>query len=284
MPASHPLICLYPSRKDDVALEGLYLQHALHRSELQRRPLVYSNFIASLDGRIAIAHPETGKKGVPEAITNERDWRLYQELAAQADILVTSARYLRDLAGGEAQDILPVSDDPAYADLHAWRREQGMAPQPAVVILSASLDLPIETLCESLNRPVYVATGAQADRERVDRIRACGATVLFAGEQREVEGRRLVEALAAEGFCSIYSVAGTGVLETLVRAGVLNRLYLTQVHRLLGGEPYFTLLEGDLLDPPADFVLQALYYDQGDDNSCSQFFSVYDAVRQGENC
>lgn len=284
MPTRQPLTCLFPSRKDDVPLQGLYLQHALHRSELQQRPLVYSNFIASLDGRIAIAHPETGKEGVPEAITNPRDWRLYQELAAQADILVTSARYMRDLCAGEAQDILPLSDDPAYADLHTWRREQGMSPQPAVVILSASLDLPIDILCEQLKRPVYVATGAQADRERVEKIHACGARVLFAGEGREVEGQRLIEALAAEGFGSIYSVAGTGVLETLVRAGMLNRLYLTQVHRLLGGEPYHTLLEGDLLDPPADFSLQALYYDQGNDNSCSQFFSVYDAVREDESC
>jgi len=279
MPTPDSLTRLFPSREEDVALEGLYLQHALHRAQLRETPLVYSNFIESLDGRIAIAHPETGEKGVPAAITNPRDWRLYQELAAQADILVTSARYVRDFAAGEAQDALPLSDDPAYADLHAWRKEQGLAPQPAVVVLSASLDLPLEVLCEKLERPVYVATGAQADPERIKTLQDAGATVLIAGEGRQVEGRALIEALRTEGFCCIYSIAGTAVLETLVTAGVINRLYLTQVHRLLGGASYHTLLEGRLLDPPVDFVLNALYYDQGNDECCSQFFSVYDALK-----
>ncbi|ALP53900.1 hypothetical protein Tel_12570 [Candidatus Tenderia electrophaga] len=275
---------LAPSYEAEVPLEGLYLQHALHRSELQQRPLVYSNFIASLDGRIAVAHPETGEIGVPDAITNRRDWRLYQELAAQADILVSSARYVRDLSAGKAQDSLPVSDDPAYDDLRAWRRQQGMAPQPAVVILSASLNLPIQALCEKLDRPVYVATGAQADAGRVRDIEACGARVLRVGEGKGVDGEMLVTALAAEGFCSIYSVAGPGVLETLLKAGAVNRLYLTQVHRLLGGASYDTLLEGGYLRPPADFTLKALYYDRGLTKGCGQFFSVYDAAGLERGC
>lgn len=275
---------LYPKAADNIALEGLYLQHALHRSELQQRPLVYSNFITSLDGRIAVEHPLTGEHGVPDAITNRRDWRLYQELAAQADILVTSARYLRDLSQGKAQDSLPVSDDPAYADLHAWRKARGMSPQPAVVILSASLALPIEVLCEKLQRPVYVATGALADADKVNEIKACGARVMIAGKGRGVDGKQLVNSLAAEGFSRIYSVAGPGVLETLIKARVINRLYLTQVHRLLGGASYDTLLEGNYLNPPADFIMKALYYDRGVGKGCGQFFSVYDAVTEQDSC
>jgi len=116
---AHPTLTrIFPAPEADVALEGLYLQHALHLpSASQQGPLVYSNFITSLDGRIAVEHPVTGQFGVPDTIANRRDWRLYQELAAQADILVTSARYLRDLSQGWAQDTLPLSSDPAYADL-----------------------------------------------------------------------------------------------------------------------------------------------------------------------
>jgi len=44
---------------------------------------------------------------VPRAIANERDWRLFQELSAQADIFLTSGRYLREWAKGQAQEILP---------------------------------------------------------------------------------------------------------------------------------------------------------------------------------
>jgi riboflavin biosynthesis pyrimidine reductase len=274
---------IFPAPEVDVALEGLYLQHALCApSASQQRPLVYSNFIASLDGRIAVEHPITGELGVPDSISNQRDWRLYQELAAQADILITSARYLRDLSRGRAQDTLPVSSEPAYADLHDWRKARDMPAQPAVVILSASLEMPIELLCEKLGRPVYVATGAMADADKVGEIESCGARVIIAGKGRQVEGGALVDALAAAGFRSLYSVAGPGVLDTLIRARVVNRFYLTQVHRLLGGASYDSLLEGGYLLPPADFVLNALYYDRGLVNGCGQFFSVYDAV--GGDC
>jgi len=65
------------------------------------------------------------------------------------------------------------------------------------------------------------------------------------------------------------------VLETLLNAGVLNRLYLTQVHRFIGGEIFDTLLEGGLVQGTIDFRLQALYYDQGEHDAFNQFFSVY---------
>jgi len=50
---------------------------------------------------------------VPDSVANPRDWRLFQELAAQADVLVMSARHLRELAAGAAQDSLRLSDAPA---------------------------------------------------------------------------------------------------------------------------------------------------------------------------
>lgn len=267
---------LYPAPQQTLALENLYLQHALHQAERGERPCVYTNFICSMDGRIAIEHPATGGHTVPESITNPRDWRLYQELAAQADVLLTSARYLRELSEGTAQDSLPLSQDPAFADLHDWRREQGLAPQPAVVILSASLDLPLTTLCEAMDRPVYVATGDDADPQALQAIRDTGARILSTGPGKGVDGGLLIDELAQEGFRSIYSIAGPGILKTLLSAGRLDRLYLTQVHRLIGGRSYDTLLESELVEPPADFMLQALYYDEPYKDEVGQFFSVYE--------
>ena len=86
---------LYPLPQEVIGLEGLYLEHALHRAAARQRPVVYTNFVLSLDDRMAIAHPQTGKHGVPDSVANPRDWRLFQELAAQADVLVMSARHLR---------------------------------------------------------------------------------------------------------------------------------------------------------------------------------------------
>jgi riboflavin biosynthesis pyrimidine reductase len=273
---SRKIIQLYPQLQHDLDLEGLYLQ----ADSDEQKPLVYTNFITSMDGRIAIEHPVTGKRGVPEFITNPRDWRLYQELAARADVLLVSARYLRELAKGEAQAGLPVSDEPAFQDLKAWRRQQSMTAQPAVVILSASLNLPLSQVCEELDRDVYVATGEQADTDTIEKIESSGAKVLYAGKGKQVEGQKLIEQLNSKGYQQIYSIAGPGVLETLLRAGVLGRIYLTQVHRMIGGASYDTLFEGQMLMPPADFKLRVLYFDQRSGEECGQCFGIYDITNK----
>ncbi len=275
--ANRTVIRLYPEPSEQLPLEGLYLHHALHRSGSRQQPFVYTNFVSSLDGRIAIEHPAGSGHNVPASIANPRDWRLFQELVAQSDILVTSARYLRELSRGKAQDAIPLGNDPAFDDLHVWRHEHGLPDQPALVVLSASLDLPLQTLCNAMDRPVYVATGDNHDTTALERLQGTGARVLQVGNgSAMVDGKRLIEALAAEGFSSIYSIAGPGVFETLINARVLNRLYLTQVHRLIGGDSFDTLLEGDLIDPPAGFDMQALYYDRCAGDVGAQLFGVYD--------
>lgn len=274
--SAHTVTQLYPQPGGEHDLEGLYLKTFIERAEADQRAWVYTNFIVSLDGRIAIEQPVTGKRGVPESITNPRDWRLYQELAACADVLLVSARFLRELVRGEAQANLPISDDPAFADLLRWRMQKGLSSQPAVIVLSASLDLPLTELCDSTDRVVYVATGKTADAGAIRKIESSGAKILFAGEGREVDGQQLIDQLVEAGHRNIYSIAGPGVLETLLQAGVLDCIYLTQVHRLIGGASYDTLLGGKLLQPPADFILKTLYYDSKSDKHCDQFFSIYE--------
>jgi riboflavin biosynthesis pyrimidine reductase len=269
----HTVLQLYPAPRHEVALEGLYLARVR-----VPRVLVYTNFIVSLDGRIAVEHPGAAERSVPQSVSNAQDWRLFQELAAGADALLLSAHFFRRLARGEAQGKLPLSDDPTFADLHAWRANHGLPPQPAVVVLSANLDLLLAGSRPISDRRVYVATGERADAESVARLEDAGMTVIYAGEGSKVDGARLIGRLAQAGFRSIYSIAGPSVLETLLQAGVLDRIYLTQVHRMIGGSAYTTLLEGDLLRPPADFSLQALYHDSRGGMGCGQFFSIYETT------
>ncbi|MEX2353430.1 MAG: dihydrofolate reductase family protein, partial [Gammaproteobacteria bacterium] len=256
---SEPITKLYP-RHEELPLEGIFLQHALHQRHQHQQPFVYTNYIASLDGRIAVADPLMSEHKVPDTITNRRDWRLYQELAAQADVLITSARYIRQLVKGSAQDVLPLGNDKAYADLHAWRRAQHLPSQPAVVILSSGNDLPLAQVYERLDRTVYVAAGEEAAKTLRGPVEKLGGKLLSAGSGKWVNGKHLIDALAGEGFRSIYSIAGPQVFKTLLDSHVLNRLYLTQVHRLIGGASYDTLLETDLGNT-ADLKLAELYYD-----------------------
>lgn len=267
-----PVLRVYPAPPTELALRGLYLGHGLHQAA-SARPLVYTNFITSLDGRIALydAHKKTSR--VPEATANGRDWRLFQELAAQADVVISTARYLRQVAVQQAQDVPPLSSDAPYADLHTWRREQGLSPQPAIAIVSASLDIPQEGLAALTGRTVHIFTGAKANRQRVEQLQNAGIDVHQAGPEREVEGKALVQALAALGFKSVYSVAGPQILHTLLTADVVDRLYLTFSHTLLGGEKFSTLVSGKRLQPPPRMRLRSLYHDA---TGPQQSFALYE--------
>jgi riboflavin biosynthesis pyrimidine reductase len=271
------MLRLYPGPVVETPLQGHYLDESLRPVGTPEEPFVYANFITCLDGRISLPDPESKTRKVPRAIDNPRDWRLFQELAASADVVVTTGRYIRDLAAGAAQSGLPVSDDPEFADLLKWRRAQGLAPQPALTIVSGSLNLPIpETIVHS-DRPIYIATGAGADTSQVEDLTAQGVHLLELGSgDRRVEGHALIAALAEEGFGNIDMIAGSGLLDTLLADSAFDRLYLTQACRMVGGLLFDTLIKGHQFNPPARFKLRSLCYDAGDSSAIEQLFTVYD--------
>lgn len=267
-----PVLQLFPLPGGELPLHGLYLAHDV-RSE-PAVPFVYSNYVTSLDGRIAVPHPTRPGLTVPQSIANDRDWRLFQELAVQADILFTSGRYLRDYADGRAQEILRVHDDARFADLAAWRKARGLSPQPDLAVISAGLDFPVPDALTAGGRRVKIITVEEAKPERRARL-ANRAEVIVAG-RNSVGGREMVAALVKRGYRVMYNATGPRVLHTILADGLLNRLYLTTVGRLLGGRPFSSVVEGDLLQPPADFRLRALYLDRAEIGGSGQVFASYD--------
>jgi riboflavin biosynthesis pyrimidine reductase len=265
---------LYPLPSQERPLKGTYLAHQLRRHhQSSGRPFVYSNFITSLDGRIAIPHPTRPGQMVPKSTANDRDWRLFQELAAQADLIISTGRYLRDWADGRAQEILRV-DDPDFADLKEWRLAQGLSPQPDIAVISGSLRFPIPDVLTAGGRKVVVFTTANPDLERVAEIDAKAGQVIVAGE-KSVDGAQMMQHLTELGYQTIYSAAGPKVLHLLLVGRVLDQLYLTYANRLLGGQPFSTIVEGDLLAPPVDMVLNAAYFDPHALNGLGQLFVCY---------
>jgi riboflavin biosynthesis pyrimidine reductase len=273
---SDALLQLYPLPTDRLPLTRLYLDHPLHRIAASESGLVYSNFVTSLDGRIALPRPGKTSHGVPPAISNARDWRLYQELGAQADLLITSARYYRQYARGEAQDQLPVGPGEKFADLRRWRLDQGLRAQPDVAIFSAGLDIPADAVAAYAERRLHVLTGADADPGRVAALRAAGVEVHVAGMGRSVEGARAIGLLQGLGYRHIYVIAGPSVLHTLLRDGALQRLYLSFAHRLLGGEDFDTLTWGSELHPAPVATLRSLFFDAHATEHSSQLLACYD--------
>jgi riboflavin biosynthesis pyrimidine reductase len=271
------LVRIFPFPGEQVPLHGLYLSARFGPPAERSRSFVYANYIASLDGRISLPDPQTSRRGVPRAIANARDWRLFQELAACADAVLVSGRYVRDLKDAVSTAGFPVSEKPEYADLLRWRLARGLSPQPAVVILSASLELPpLGPLVDS-GRPVYVATGEAADPRKLARFESQGVRVLRAGSGTRVEGRRLIDALARESQWNIAMIGGGEILNALVVDGVLDRLYLTLACRMLGGTAFDTLLTGPVLERAAGFRLEALHYDaEGSEAEVEQLFAIFD--------
>lgn len=272
----NPVLQLYPPPAQEHALHGLYLGHNLRRFSKANKPYVYGNFVASLDGRIAIPSPDGEGLMIPKNVSNERDWRLYQELAAQADVILSSGRYLRDWAAGRAQEILKV-DDPQFADLREWRAKQGLPAHPDLAIISNSLDFPLPDVLTANGRKVIFLTTGKPNPERVREIESKVGRVFVAGEN-SVEGKRLFETLAEQGYRIVYSAAGPKVAHLLLADGVLNRLYLTSANRLLGGDPFASTVDGPLLEPAAEFKLNTLYFDPHGVDGLGQVFASYNSV------
>ncbi len=271
---------LYPINQE-VSLNGLYLAHDIRkRADGLNKPYIYANFVTSIDGRIAVPHPSGDGLTVPQNTANARDWRLFQELVAQAAIVISSGRYLRDWAAGRAQEILRV-DDPLFADLRTWRKTKGLSPQPDFAIISRALDFPIPDLLRADGRRVVVFTTAQAAPKKVAEVEAKLGRVFIAGESA-VDGRQVADELARLNYDTVYSAAGPRILHMLLSAGVLNRLYLTQVSRIIGGDPFATIVEGSLFPNMVDFQLDTLYWDPEafveEERAIGQLLFAYDSV------
>jgi riboflavin biosynthesis pyrimidine reductase len=267
---------LYPECGPARPVEGLYLDHRLHKIGSPQLPFVYGSFVSSLDGRIAIMDSGSAEADVMDGLTNQNDFRLFQELHAQADCLITHGGYLRALAEGRLGNVLQVNATGQAGDLAEWRKENGLAPQPAIAIASGSLDFPIHPSISDHAQPVYIATGGGADPARVQALRERGFRVIFGGEGAMVEGAPLVRALGELGYRCLYLLAGPRMLETMLRDRQLSRLYLTIRHRLLGGEKFHTSIHGPRLGEAGQLTLRTLYQDRGEDRADGQWFAQFD--------
>ena len=135
-----PLVRIFPGPGEPVPLQGLYLSERFGPPAERSTSFVYANFITSLDGRISLPDPNTLKRGVPSAIANARDWRLFQELAAGADAILVSGRYVRDLKHSASDRSFPVSGKPEYADFCAGGASAGSRrSQPSSSSAQASI-------------------------------------------------------------------------------------------------------------------------------------------------
>lgn len=264
---------LYPTPGVERPLVGTYLAHDLRHCARAERPYVYANFVSSLDGRTSQIDRELGRLRPPRAVANDHDWRLYLELATQADAVITSSSRLSAMLDEDRDEIQCVEE--IDGALGAWRRERGLPARPMCIILSKTLDLPVDRLLAKPHCDLFVLAGSDADKNAARKLEAGGVEVRVSAS-RWVVGRDIERLACERGWRTLYAIGGPDVLYTMLDARMLDRLYLTVAHLALAGRDYDTLARGDTLTPPFGFRLHELYLDPARSDKPEILFTSYD--------
>ena len=270
------IVELYPQSGRERSLVGTYLSEGLHQLGTPETPFVYANFVSSIDGRIAVVEAHTNESYTLDELASGHDWRLFQELQAHATCLVTHGGYLRALAEQKFGDILQVGISKEAQDIGEWRHANGLTRQPAVAVVSTTLDFPLPESLQAHGQPVHILTTSAAPAERVRAWERRGYPVVVTGDGDVVKGEAMVRAVGALGYERLYLLTGPKMLETVIRDGVLSRLYLTMTHQVVGGEAFHTLVSGPALGDAGRMRLRSLFYDKEAPKGTGQWFAAFD--------
>jgi 5-amino-6-(5-phosphoribosylamino)uracil reductase len=180
------------------------------------RPYVVANMVASADGRSTV-------EGRSAPLSGPADRLLFHALRRQVDGVLAGTATLR------TERYRRLIRSPEHREDRARR---GLQPDPVAVVLSRSGDLPydIEMLTDP-DQPRAVFTGADADP---------------AEAFRRLRHEHGVRSLLCEG--------GAVLLGALLRAGLVDELFLCLAPMLAGGEGQVTVA-GPALHPPVTLEL-----------------------------
>jgi riboflavin biosynthesis pyrimidine reductase len=213
------------------------------------RGWVRSNFVMSLDGSVQ------GPDGRSGSINTESDHHVFALQRALADAVLVGANTVR-------------AEGYRAVDLEPWqlqvREQQGLAPYPMLVIISASADLDpgIATPAENTGGAVMIITTAGKPAEDLEPLRAAGMTVLEA-EGTTLDLAQIVDQLAGTGFQRLLCEGGPRLHNDLLAADALDELCLTLAPVVVGGRGLRSTA-GPALPVPSSFRLHhALYADDG---------------------
>ena len=195
------------------------------------RPYVALNMVSTLDGRIVI----DGRSG---PIGNDADRELFHGLRTQVDAVMVGAGTVRT----ERYGPMVRGEERRRA-----RVEDGLAPNPLAVVVSARLNLPPDLpLLQDPDSEVLVLTASDGDLPptpaKVDYMRASrnGGSLVLAPLLRRLRHDHGIRSILCEG--------GPALNEGLAHEGLLDELFLSLAPKLAGGEP-MTMIFGPTLDP-----------------------------------
>ena len=271
--------------KGQVPLEGLYLdQRLMDRAAQIGRSLVLTDFLTDKHGVIAKASKD-GHFEIPAALKNSSDWGRYQELMAQADVIISGGSYFKRL--GTSQDILyQFEPGNAFETLGQWRLDAGYkkrSPDVAIVTRELDFELP-EKLIQSGRRIVIFTPDSIAKSDKAKSLTNLNTVVIGSGEG-EVEGSPMIATLSNDmGYRVIMMVSGPRILDLLLKAERMDLIYVTQAQVKIPFEDPSTvqtiLLGGKKVSDLKDFSLAHQFMQENvvteDASLVSQSFLRYD--------
>ena len=250
-----PLELLYEA--DSVPRIALPAELArLHGGDLGiDEPCLYANFVATLDGVVAI--PPLPRSNEFIAQGSDADRFLVGLLRAFADVVLIGSGVLRASPRGtwRPDKVFPPAAA-AYAEL---RRGLGVSAAPEVAVLTGtgSID-PDHPLLEAGALVLTSTAGADLLEGRLPRA----STIVALGGSSTIVAEAIVGALHDRGHRRVLCEAGPHTFGGLLAAGVVDELFLTTSPLLVGdGEPgsRFRLVEAaDLAGAAAQARLVSL--------------------------
>ncbi len=213
------------------------------------RPTLVANFVSTLDGVVALdRHGGSGGRDISGGF--EPDRFLMGLLRSTADAVLVGAGTVR--ASG-SRGWTPAHVHRPSADAFArWRRELGLAPTPATIIVTASGRLDPDRLPTDPATPVILATTSSGARRLAGQPRPAHVRVADLGDGDSIPVDALIDDLAARGLRLVVTEGGPHLFARLAAAGRVDELFLTLAPQLVGRSPEATrlsLVDGLALPP-----------------------------------
>ena len=188
----------------------------------EKMPFVALKTAMTLDGKIAT------RTGESQWITNETSRRRVHEYRDRYDgIFVGIGTVLHD--------------DPSLTT----RLPDGTGKNPVRIIVDSQARTPLtaKVVCDGQAKTI-VAVTEQAPAERCEALEAAGVEVVRAGTGAEVDLRALMQMLGQREICSVFVEGGGRVNFSLLRAGLVDKVYAFIAPKLIGGSEALTPVEG----------------------------------------
>lgn len=229
---------IYPEHKT-VSGEDAVGELELNEKAPAERPYVICNMISTADGKATI----DGRAG---PISDPIDRELFHLLRTQADAVLIGAGTLRKEYYG------PLVKTPELADL---RERSGLRRSQLACCITGTLDLSVDIpIFQDKHSEIKTFT-TQPEKTLAD----CPAAVsIIRMGDSAVPLAELFQSLHQDGIRSVLCEGGPNLNAELLRADLLDELFLSLAPKLESGRDNLTIVHGDTLAQPTELELLSL--------------------------